>query len=71
MALFRHPNGTYFIITSHLTGWSPNPLMMFRAQGKTLDDPQWIAATGCGANPTCDSTSYNTQPTYLLRSILV
>ena len=22
MALFRHPNGTYYIITSHLTGWS-------------------------------------------------
>ncbi len=66
MALFRHSNGTYYIITSHLTGWSPNPLMMFRAQGKTLDDPQWVPATGCGANPTCDKTSYNTQPTYVV-----
>ena len=32
--------GTYYIITSHLTGWSPNPLMLYRAAGKTLDDPQ-------------------------------
>jgi hypothetical protein len=66
MALFRHPNGTYYIITSHLTGWAPNPLMMYRAQGKTLDDPQWVPATGCGSNPTCDRTSYNTQPTYVV-----
>lgn len=40
--------------------------MMYRAQGKTLDDPQWVAATGCDANPTCDRTSYNTQPTYVI-----
>ena len=42
MALFRHPNGTYYIIGSHLTGWGHNPLMLFRAAGKTLDDPQWV-----------------------------
>jgi hypothetical protein len=42
MAIFRHPNGTYYMMTSHLTGWNPNPLMLFRAQGKTLDDPQWF-----------------------------
>jgi hypothetical protein len=40
MALFRLANGTYYIITSHLTGWNPNPLMLFRAAGATLDDPQ-------------------------------
>ena len=31
MALFRLANGTFYIITSHLTGWNPNPLMLFRA----------------------------------------
>jgi len=24
-------------------------------------------ATGCGGNPTCDATSYNTQPTYVVQ----
>lgn len=62
MALFRHPNGTYYIVTSHLTGWSPNPLMLFRAAGKTLDDPQWVNM----GNPTGDHTSFNTQPTYVV-----
>eukprot|EP00756_Hemistasia_phaeocysticola_P052772 Hpha_TRINITY_DN2805_c0_g1::TRINITY_DN2805_c0_g1_i1::g.171426::m.171426 len=62
MALFRHPNGTYYMMTSHLTGWNPNPLMLFRAVGKTLDDPQWVDM----GNPTGDSTSFNTQPTYVV-----
>ena len=63
MALFRHPNGTYYIVTSHLTGWGPNPLMLFRAAGKTLDDPQWV---GMG-NPTGDEVSFNSQPTYVVQ----
>lgn len=63
MALFRHPNGTYYMMTSHLTGWKPNPLMLFRAQGKTLDDPQWVDM----GNPTGDSTSFNSQPTYVVQ----
>ena len=63
MALFRHPNGTYYIITSHLTGWAPNPLMLFRAAGQTLDDPQWVAM----GNPTGASTSFNSQPTYVVQ----
>jgi len=63
MALFRHPNGTYYMITSHLTGWSPNPLMLFRAEGATLDDPQWVNM----GNPTGDKTSFNSQPTYVVQ----
>eukprot|EP00401_Gymnodinium_catenatum_P077789 CAMPEP_0117480926 /NCGR_PEP_ID=MMETSP0784-20121206/12639_1 /TAXON_ID=39447 /ORGANISM="" /LENGTH=341 /DNA_ID=CAMNT_0005275373 /DNA_START=42 /DNA_END=1065 /DNA_ORIENTATION=+ len=62
MALFRHRNGTYYMITSHLSGWSPNPLMLFRAAGKTLDDPQWVNM----GNPTGSSTSFNSQPTYVV-----
>lgn len=63
MALYRHPNGTYYMMTSHLTGWSPNPLMLFRAEGETLDDPRWINM----GNPTGDSTSFNSQPTYVVQ----
>lgn len=57
MAFFRLSNGTYFLISSHLTGWNPNPLMLYRANGKTLDDPQWVDL----GNPTGDQTSFNTQ----------
>lgn len=62
MAIFRHANGTYYMMTSHLTGWNPNPLMLFRAEGKTLDDPQWVNM----GNPTGSSTSFNSQPTYVV-----
>eukprot|EP00041_Stephanoeca_diplocostata_P015426 m.294371 g.294371 ORF g.294371 m.294371 type:complete len:487 (+) comp20032_c0_seq2:54-1514(+) len=63
MALFRHPNKTYYMMTSHLTGWNPNPLMLLRADGPTLDDPQWVNM----GNPTNSPTSYNSQPTYVVQ----
>mmetsp|Transcript_23751 Transcript_23751/g.43574 ORF Transcript_23751/g.43574 Transcript_23751/m.43574 type:complete len:392 (+) Transcript_23751:31-1206(+) len=63
MALFRHSNGTYYMISSHLTGWEPNPLILFRAEGRTLDDPQWVNM----GNPTGDDKSFNTQPTYVVQ----
>ena len=65
MALFRLANGTYYIMTSHLSGWSPNPLMLFRAEGKTLDDPQWVDM----GNPTGNKESFHTQPTYVRSSV--
>lgn len=63
MALFRHDNGTYYMITSHLTGWTPNPLMLFRANGQTLDDPQWVNM----GNPTHSNSSFSSQPTYVVQ----
>lgn len=62
MALFRHTNGTLYMMTSHLTGWNPNPLMFFRADGPDLSDPRWVDM----GNPTRDSCSFNTQPTYVV-----
>lgn len=62
MSLFRHANGTLYMMTSHLTGWNPNPLMLFRADGPDLSDPQWVNL----GNPTGDSVSFNTQPTYVV-----
>lgn len=46
-----------------MTGWAPNPLMLYRAAGKTLDDPQWVNM----GNPTGNPTSFNTQPTYVVQ----
>jgi len=63
MAMFRHPDGTYYMMASHMTSWNPNPLMLFRARGKTLDDPQWVNM----GNPTGDRKSFNSQPTYVVQ----
>jgi len=62
MALFRHTNGTLYVIASHMTGWDPNPLMLFRSDGPNLADPRWVNL----GNPTGDKVSFNTQPTYVV-----
>jgi len=62
MALFRLPNGTLYMLTSHQTGWRPNPLMLYRANGPDLSDPQWQDL----GNPTRHFESFNTQPTYVV-----
>mmetsp|Transcript_20824 Transcript_20824/g.37959 ORF Transcript_20824/g.37959 Transcript_20824/m.37959 type:complete len:393 (-) Transcript_20824:20-1198(-) len=59
MAMFRHPNGTLYMISSHLTGWDPNPLILFRSDGPSLEQPDWVNL----GNPTNDPHSFNTQPT--------
>jgi len=63
MSLFRHTNGTLYMITSHLTGWEPNPLMLYRSDGPDLAHPKWVDL----GNPTDSSTSFNTQPTYVVK----
>lgn len=63
MSLFRHTNGTLYMMTSHLTGWVPNPLMLYRNDGDSLDDPRWVNL----GNPTDSLTSFNTQPTYVVQ----
>jgi len=61
-ALFRTPNGTLYMLTSHQTGWTPNPLMLWRSDGPDLSDPQWQDL----GNPTRHVVSFNTQPTYVV-----
>jgi len=61
-ALFRLPNGTLYMLSSHQTGWNPNPLMLYRANGPDLSDPQWQDL----GNPTRHVESFNTQPTYVV-----
>lgn len=63
MAMFRHPvTDKLYMMTSHLTGWNPNPLMLYRSDGPDLSDPQWVDL----GNPTNDETSFNTQPTSIV-----
>merc|ERR1712228_798906 len=62
MAMFRLRNGTFYLITSHTTGWSPNPLIAWRSVDTVLDNAEWINM----GNPTGSSTSFNSQPTYVV-----
>ena len=62
MALFRLKNGTVYLISSHLTGWTPNPLMLFRNDGPSMKSAAWTLL----GNPTGDTTSFNSQPTFVV-----
>jgi hypothetical protein len=62
MALFRLKNGTVYLIASHLTGWNPNPLMLFRNDGASMSESAWTLL----GNPTHQAQSFNTQPTYVV-----
>ena len=60
--MFRLANGTYYMISSHLSGWDPNPLIAWRSRGTQLDNASWDNL----GNPTQDPTSFNTQPAYVV-----
>ena len=62
MALFRLTNGSYYMVASHMRGWDPNPLMLFRADGPSLEDPRWVHL----GNPTHDELSHHSQPAYVV-----
>ena len=63
MAVFRVPNGTYYAVLSHMTGWEPNPLVLLRADGPSLADPRWRHM----GNPTHEPRSYHSQPTFVVQ----
>ena len=62
MALFRLTNGSYYMVASHMRGWDPNPLMLFRADGPSLEDPRWVHL----GNPTHDELAHHSQPAYVV-----
>lgn len=59
-AMFQY-SGRYYLVTSHLTGWNPNPMELFDC-GRSLVNAQ---CTSLG-NPTKDSTTFNSQSTNVL-----
>lgn len=63
MAMFRLPNGTYYLLTSHLTSWEPNPLVAWRSTKTTLDGTEWVNI----GNPTGSETSFDSQPTFVIQ----
>jgi hypothetical protein len=64
-ALFKPKDGSYFLMGSHLTGWAPNPPLLFHTYAPSLDAAgAWTKlptpATGDDANIT-----YNSQSTFV------
>lgn len=59
MAMFRMPNGTYYVLSSHLSGWDPSPMIAWRSNSTNLDGAGWENL----GNPTRNRTSFFSQPT--------
>jgi hypothetical protein len=59
-AMFKF-KGEYYLVTSHLSGWAPNPMEMF-AGGSTLAGAKWVSL----GNPTNDPTTFDSQSTNVL-----
>jgi hypothetical protein len=55
-------NNRYYMMTSHLSGWSPNPAELFITDKDSLDGAKWISL----GNPTGSSTTFDSQSTFVL-----
>ncbi|CAF1155943.1 unnamed protein product [Adineta steineri] len=55
-------NNHYYMMTSHLTGWSPNPAELFITNQDNLHNAKWYSL----GNPTNSSTTFNSQSTFVL-----
>ena len=58
--MWYQPGIGYFIWTSHVTGWNPNPAAVYFAE--SITSPTWTSL----GNPTHSSTSFRSQSTYIL-----
>jgi len=59
-AIFKM-NGTYYLVSSHLTGWAPNAMDAFKT-GKSLNGAVWTSI----GNPTGSGDSFDSQSTFVL-----
>ena len=59
-AAFYAPGVGYFIWTSHVSGWNPNPAAVYHAT--SITSPTWTPL----GNPTGNRTSFSSQSTYIL-----
>ena len=57
-----HRHSNYYMMTSHLTGWVPNPAELFMSDRDSLQDAKWISL----GNPTDSKTTFDTQSTFVL-----
>ena len=45
-SVFKPSANSYFVMASHLTGWAPNPPVMFHATAGSLNGAVWHNTTG-------------------------
>jgi hypothetical protein len=57
-----HRHSHYYMMTSHLTGWAPNPAELFISDRDSLQDAKWISL----GNPTGSEKTFDTQSTFVL-----
>ncbi|CAF0937194.1 unnamed protein product [Rotaria sordida] len=55
-------NNRYYMMTSHLTGWSSNPAELFITNQNNLKNAKWYSLV----NPTNSSITFNSQSTFVL-----
>lgn len=67
-SIFKPSAGSYFMMASHLTGWAPNPPLLYHAASDSLNGAVWhnttTPASGEGANIT-----YNSQSTFVFNLV--
>ncbi|UJR24676.1 hypothetical protein I4U23_006049 [Adineta vaga] len=61
LAIF-YRNNHYYMMTSHLTGWNPNPAELFISNQDNLQHAEWLYL----GNPTQSQTTFNSQSTFVL-----
>ncbi len=63
-SIFKPSKDSYFLMASHLTGWAPNPPLLYHAAATSVNGAVWrnttVPASGDGANIT-----YNSQSTFV------
>ena len=68
-SVFKPAANSYFMMASHLTGWAPNPPLLFHATSDSLSGAVWldstVPASGVGANIT-----FNSQSTFVFPLVL-
>ena len=68
-SVFKPAANSYFMMASHLTGWAPNPPLLFHATSDSLSGAVWldstVPASGVGANIT-----FNSQSTFVFSLVL-
>ena len=57
-----HRHSNYYMMTSHLTGWAPNPAELFISDRDSLQDAKWISL----GNPADSDATFDTQSTFVL-----
>ena len=63
-SVFKTGNGSYYLMASHLSGWAPNPPLLFHAATPNLGDAIWHQLQKPASGPDSNIT-FNSQSTFV------